>query len=138
MLNVHRIRLLVELSRRGTLADVADALSYSRSTVSQQLGQLQVEAGVPLVERVGRGVQLTTAGEILVRHGENILRQLDRAEADLAATRSEITGDLRMATFQTAAIAMIPSLLDIMSARHPGLSVYLAEIQPDSGRAALL
>jgi DNA-binding transcriptional LysR family regulator len=138
LLNLQRLRLLVELSRRGTLAEVADALSYSRSSVSQQLSQLQIEAGAQLIEPVGRRVRLTTAGEILVRHAEQILRQLDRAEADLAAARSEIEGELRVATFQTAAIAIIPDLLQVMAERHPRLTVFLTEIQPDAGAAALL
>lgn len=138
MLNLHRLRLLVELSRRGTVTEVADALTYSRSSVSQQLGELQREAGVQLIEPVGRRVRLTTAGEILVRHAEQILRQVDLAEADLAATRAEVVGDLRIATFQTAALTLVPELLSTMSARHPQLSIYLAEIQPDTSTAALL
>ena len=138
MLNLRRLQLLVELSRRGTVTEVADALSYSRSSVSQQLGQLQREAGVPLIEAVGRRVRLTTAGEILVRHAEQILRQVDLAEADLAATRSEVVGELHVATFQTAAITMVPEMLTTMAERHPQLSVYLAEIRPDTSTAALL
>ena len=138
MLNLHRLRLLVELSRRGTVTDVAEAMSYSRSSVSQQLAQLQRETGVPLIEAVGRRVRLTTAGQILVRHAEQILRQVDLAEADLAATRSEVVGDLRVATFQTAAITMIPEMLTVMTERHPQLNIYLTEIQPDTSTAALL
>lgn len=138
MLNLQRVRLLVELRRRGTLAEVARALSFSPSSVSAQLSQLQVEAGVQLTEPVGRGLRLTAAGEILARHGEAILEQVDRAEADLAATRSEIIGDLRVAMFQTAAYALIPDLLDLVSNRHPGLDLYLSEIQPDTASAALL
>ena len=138
MLNLHRLRLLVELSRRGTVTDVAEAMSYSRSSVSQQLAQLQRETSVPLIEAVGRRVRLTTAGQILVRHAEQILRQVDLAEADLAATRSEVVGDLRVATFQTAAITMIPEMLTVMTERHPQLNIYLTEIQPDTSTAALL
>ncbi|CKH00032.1 LysR substrate-binding domain-containing protein [Mycolicibacterium smegmatis] len=138
MLNLHRMRLLVELSRRGTLAQVAQALSFSTSTISQQLSQLETEAGVRLIEPVGRGVGLTAAGHILVEHAERILQQIDRAEAALAATRSEIVGVVKVATFQTAAISLIPDLLRILGERHPGLTVYLSEIQPDAGAAALL
>lgn len=138
MLNLHRMRLLVELSRRGTLARVAQALSFSTSTISQQLGQLETEAGVRLIEPVGRGVRLTAAGEILVEHAEVILRQIERAEAALAATRSEIVGAAKVASFQTAAISLIPGVLDAMGERHPGLTIHLSEIQPDSGAAALL
>ncbi len=138
MLNLHRMRLLVELSRRGTLARVAQALAFSTSTVSQQLSQLEKEAGTRLIEPAGRGVRLTAAGEILVEHAEVILRQIDRAEAALAATRSEIVGVAKVATFQTAAIALIPDVLHVMGQRHPGLTIYLSEIQPDAGTAALL
>ena len=138
MLNLHRMRLLVELDRRGTLARVAQALSFSTSTISQQLSQLETEAGVQLIEPVGRGVRLTAAGQILVEHAERILQQIDRAEAALAATRSEIVGVVKVATFQTAAISLIPDLLRILGDRHPGLTVYLSEIQPDAGAAALL
>lgn len=59
MLDVQRLRMLVELSRRGTLSAVADALSYSKASVSQQLSALEREVGVPLLRRVGRGVQFT-------------------------------------------------------------------------------
>src|SRR6266705_1613443 len=68
MYYLHRLRLLRELKVRGTLAAVADALSYSPSTVSQQLSQLETEVGTPLLERVGRGVQLTPQARILVEH----------------------------------------------------------------------
>lgn len=120
MLNRHRMRLLVELRRRATLARVAQALSSSTSTISQQLSRLATEADVGLIEPVGRGVRLTAPGQILVEHAEQIPQQIDRAEAALAATRS------------------IPDLLRTMSERHPVLTVYLSEIQPDAGAAALL
>lgn len=68
MLDLRRLRLLVELPRRGTIGAVATALSYSPSSVSSQLGVLEREAGVALLESVGRRVRLTAAGELLVTH----------------------------------------------------------------------
>ena len=68
MLDVRRLRLLRELKIRGTLAGVADALAYSPSAVSQQLALLEKEVGVPLLQKVGRRVQLTPQAEILVAH----------------------------------------------------------------------
>jgi DNA-binding transcriptional ArsR family regulator len=61
MLDLGRLRLLRELHHRGTIAAVAAALSYSPSTVSRQLGELQREAGVVLFERSGRRLRLTGA-----------------------------------------------------------------------------
>ncbi|WP_230007500.1 LysR family transcriptional regulator, partial [Microbacterium sp. Bi128] len=56
MFDLRRLRLLHELSVRGTLAAVAEALSFSPSTISQQLAQLERDAGVPLLEPDGRRV----------------------------------------------------------------------------------
>lgn len=86
MFDLHRLRLLRELKHRGTLAAVAAALSYSPSSISQQLSQLEAEVGVRLLEPVGRRVRLTAQAEILVAHTEAVLERLERAEADLATS----------------------------------------------------
>ncbi len=85
MLDVRRLRLLLELHARGTLAAVAEALHQSPSSVSQQLSQLEREVGVELLRKVGRGVQLTPQAAILVEHAEAVVRRLEQAETDLAA-----------------------------------------------------
>lgn len=131
MLSVSRLRLLVELHRRGTLAQVAEALSYTPSAVSQQLSLLEREAGVPLLERVGRGVRLTGAAVTLVAHAEAVLTQLELAESDLAAVQSTVGGALRVASFQTVVFAIIPQVLDLLAARHPDLHVDFSQLQVD-------
>src|ERR1700730_3714559 len=87
MLDVHRLRLLRELDRRGTLAAVARALSYSPSAVSQQLSQLETETGVTLLEPAGRGVRLTAQARILVAHTEPSIARLHDRGARHAARR---------------------------------------------------
>ncbi len=86
MLDVRRLRLLRELKIRGTLAEVAEALQYSPSSVSQQLALLEKEAGVELLRKTGRRVQLTPQAEVLVAHTAQLLETLEQAEADLAAS----------------------------------------------------
>ncbi|MEO3829897.1 LysR family transcriptional regulator [Actinomadura sp. B10D3] len=73
MLDLGRLRVLRELKLRGTLAAVADALGYTPSAVSQQLAQLQRDVGVPVVERAGRRLRLTEAGEVLAEREEGIV-----------------------------------------------------------------
>ncbi len=120
MLDVHRLRLLRELDRRGTLAAVARALSYSPSAISQQLSQLEAEAGVTLLEPAGRGVRLTPLARILVTHTEAILERLEEAEADLRASATEVRGTLRVASFQSVLFALIPSVLTRLARTAPG------------------
>ncbi|GLI27051.1 LysR family transcriptional regulator [Agromyces rhizosphaerae] len=133
MLDVRRLRLLVELSQRGTLAAVADALAYSPSSVSQQLDQLAREAGVPLLEPAGRRVRLTPQALLLVEHARVVLDRLERAESDVAASLTTIAGTVRVAVFQSAAHALMPDALAQLARTHPDLRVELVERPPEQG-----
>ncbi|OLR92925.1 LysR substrate-binding domain-containing protein [Actinokineospora bangkokensis] len=138
MYDLHRLRLLRELKHRGTLSAVAAALSYAPSSVSQQLSQLEAEVGVPLLERVGRRVRLTPQAEILVAHTEAVLERLERAGAEIAASQHEVAGTLRIASFQTAALALVPTALDRLRTAHPGLRVHVRHMEPEEALPALL
>ncbi|MFJ3307511.1 LysR substrate-binding domain-containing protein [Streptomyces sp. NPDC086549] len=138
MFDLHRLRLLRELKHRGTLAAVAAALSYSPSSVSQQLSQLETEVGVPLLEPVGRRVRLTEQAEILVAHTEAVLERLERAEADITASLTDLTGTLRIASFQTAALALVPPALSLLRDLHPALRVHVTQMRPEAALPALL
>src|SRR3546814_11410652 len=105
MLDVRRLKLWRELALRGTIVAVAEALSFSPSAVSQQLAVLEREAGVPLLERTGRRVRLTPAGEKLARHAEDILQRLEQAAGELVDARRGLAGTLRIGTFPAQARA---------------------------------
>ena len=137
MIDVRRLRLLFELSRRGTITAVADALAYTPSAVSQQLAALEREAGVPLLERSGRRVALTPAGEVLARYAETVLAVLEEASAALAATRSSLTGPLRIGAFPSAARTMLPRALVALGGEHPGLELMVTELDPVAVPGAL-
>jgi len=137
MLNVHRLRLLREVKLRGTVTAAAQALSYSSSTVSQQIAALERDVGALLLEPVGRRVRLTPQAEILVRHAEAVLERLTEAEVELGESLGKPTGRLRLALFQTAAIALIPEVLTDLERDLPGVSVVISEIDPDDALDAL-
>jgi len=138
VLNVNRLRLLRELSRRGTLAAVAQAHSYSPSAVSQQLAKLQEEVGVDLLEHVGRTVILTPEAELLVEHADAVLQRLELAEAELAARSGDVAGTLRVASFQSVVMGWLPAVLDVLEERHPALRVDITVREPDIARHGLL
>jgi DNA-binding transcriptional LysR family regulator len=131
MLDVRRLRLLYELSLRGTLAGVAEALHQTPSSVSQQLTQLEREVGVELLRKVGRRVQLTPAAERLAEHTGVILDRLERAESDLAEVGEQASGTVRVAVFQSAALAFMPQMLADLSRRHPRLRVTMSQREPE-------
>lgn len=127
MLNIHRLRMLRELHRLGTLAEVARTLSYTPSAVSQQLGLLERETGTTLLQHVGRGVRLTDEAVNLVGHTEALLARLELAEAELATSQERVAGTLRMASFQSALLTIAPTALSLLRERHPELEVQIAE-----------
>lgn len=137
MLDIRRLRLLRELKIRGTLAAVAEALAYSPSAVSQQLALLEAEAGVPLLTRVGRRVQLTPQAEILVEHTTQLLERLELMESEMNASLDEVSGTVRMAVFQSAALGVIPQALTALSERFPQLRVEVTQREPESALASV-
>jgi DNA-binding transcriptional LysR family regulator len=131
MYDVRRLRLLRELAARGTVTAVAQALAYTPSAVSQQLAQLERDAGVALLERAGRGVRLTEAGRRLAAHADAIMARMAAAEADLAGLSGQASGRLRVACFQTAAGALVLPALTTLLERHPAVVPELVDIEAE-------
>ncbi len=137
MLNVQRMRILREVATRGTIAAAAEVLWVTPSAVSQQLAALEREAGVKLVERDGRRLRLTEAGRRLVAHTERVLAELESAEADLAASATGISGDLRISAFPTAARSLLVPALVRLRAAHPLLRLAVTDLEPEESVPAL-
>ncbi|HEX3966199.1 MAG TPA: LysR family transcriptional regulator [Trebonia sp.] len=136
-MDVRRLRLLLELARRGTITAVAEALAYTPSAVSQQFAALEREAGVPLLERTGRRVALTPAGMILAQYAESIIATLEEASAALAATRTALTGPLRVGAYPSAARTIVPPALVALGRDHPRLELMVSELDPAAVPGAL-
>src|SRR5262245_65132745 len=109
-MELRRLRLLHELSRLGTVAAVAQALSYSPSSVSVQLAQLEREAGTKLLRRAGRNVELTAAGRRLAAYAQEALAADEAVRTELATVADAPGGRLRMTCVQTPAIALLPAV----------------------------
>jgi DNA-binding transcriptional LysR family regulator len=130
--DLRRLRMLHELSLRGTLAAVAEALAYSPSTISQQLALLEREAGVTLFEPDGRGVRMTAHGRLLAAHAGRALELDEQARGDLERLQPG-PAPVRVAVMQTAAQAILAPALSIVAAVEPTLRVEVAEVPPEEG-----
>lgn len=137
MMDLARLRLFRELARRGTMTAVAASLGLTSSAVSQHLAILEREAGVRLLERVGRRVRLTPEGERLAEHAEGILRAVEKAELDLRGATAKPVGKLVIASFATFAEArLLPAMLRV-KAQCPDLEIVLHELDPSDAILAL-
>lgn len=131
MLDVTRLRVLVEIAHAGSIAAAAQRMSFTPSALSQQLSKLEREVGVTLVDRLPTGVRLTSAGALLVRHGERVIGELRDAEealADAAAPQR-----LAIGTFATAGKTIVPRALAALRRRHPTANLSLLDMEPPAG-----
>ncbi|MBT2212378.1 LysR family transcriptional regulator [Actinomadura sp. NEAU-AAG7] len=133
MLDVRRLRILQHLAAYGTVAATAEALHLTPPAVSQHLAALQKEAGMPVVEKHGRTLRLTAAGELLVAHAEIILAELAAAESGLAALQSGRHGIVRITAFASAARALVAPLWQRLAGTDAAsaLSLRLSVQEPD-------
>jgi DNA-binding transcriptional LysR family regulator len=137
MLDPRRLAVLREFAARGTIAGAADALAFTPSAVSQQLAQLQREAGVALFRKVGRRLELTDAGRTLVARADELLARIEEIDAELAAQAEGVGGTVRVGAFQTAASAIVIPALDRLAERYPRLRVELVESEAEESLPAL-
>ena len=133
MLDVRRLKLLSELSRRGTITEVAKVVGYTPSAVSQSLAQLEREVGVALLERDGRRVRLTPAADGLVARADRVLAELDAAEAQLAAEQGAVRGSVVIGAFPSAAAGLVVPAIHDLRERHPDLACRVREHEPEDG-----
>jgi DNA-binding transcriptional LysR family regulator len=136
-LNVRRLAVLHELAERGSIAAVADALWMTPSAVSQHLARLERETGMQLIEKAGRGVRLTAAGQVLAEHGGRVMAALDEANAALQALRTTPGGRVRLASFPSVVQHVLPPIVAELRDRHPELVLEIEDLEGEQSLDAL-
>ena len=135
--SLHRLRLLRELERRGTVTAVAGALAYTVSAVSQQLALLEREAGTPLFEKRGRRIALTEAGLVLAAHAETILSAVEDAGHAMEAARAGVGATLTAGVWASVATTLLPAGIRVLARDHPGVEVRSRELAPEDTTGAV-
>jgi DNA-binding transcriptional LysR family regulator len=121
------LRVVLEVARTGSFSAAAERLEYTQSAVSRQVAVTEKAAGAPLFERHARGVRLTAAGEVLVRHAGRVLDGVAAAGQELAGLRDRLAGRLVVGGFPTVTAVLLPRAVARLLAEHPGLKVQLME-----------
>jgi DNA-binding transcriptional LysR family regulator len=131
------LRTLREIARAGTIAAAADSLGYTPSAISQQMTALTKDVGHSLLEPEGRGVRLSDAGRVLVRHTDQVLNALEEARSAIEASFAKPAGELQVGVFESFATALLPGLLDALARSQPALRVCVQQMHPDEATHAV-
>lgn len=122
-LNLDHLTTFKLVASRKSFSGAADALGLSQPAVSLQIRQLEQTLQARLVERTGRGIRLTAAGQTLLPHISHIDQAVSAALLSVAATTQEVSGTVTLGTGATACIHLLPPLLEQLRTEHPLLTV---------------
>ncbi|MEV6191920.1 LysR family transcriptional regulator [Streptomyces sp. NPDC051920] len=117
------LRVLVTVADTGGFSAAAEVLGLTQSAVSHSVRGSERKIGAVLFDRGRTGARPTPAGDKAVAHARRVLRLLDvlSAEARGAARSDAAQGPLRIAAFRSAALHLLPPVLERLRARHPGI-----------------
>jgi DNA-binding transcriptional LysR family regulator len=121
------LMILRAIAQRGSFTAAARELGYTQSAISRRAAVLEATAGRPLFQRRPAGVQLTDAGEVLLRHATVVLSALDAAARELQGLPDVRSEPIRLGAFASAAAGLVPSALRALADTRPDLRVVLRE-----------
>src|ERR671936_2780165 len=130
MLDVNRLRVIDAVARHGSLTAAAKELHYSQPSVTHHLARLETETGAQLLQRVGRGIRLTPAGQLLADRAAEIIGRIDAAGAELSAHIGLNAGRVRLAGFASAIGSLVPRAAAALARDHPGLEIGSIDTHP--------
>lgn len=116
---------------------VATELGYTPGAISQQIARLEATVGSPLITKVGRGVRLTDAGNVLADHAESIQASQDAALAAVRAAVSSVMGRVTIGVFGSTAGAILAPLVIHLRQAHPRIEIRSREIGVDDSADAV-
>jgi molybdate transport repressor ModE-like protein len=130
MLDVTRLRVIEAVARHGSVTAAARELHYSQPSVTHHIARLEAETGAQLLQRVGRGIRLTQAGQLLADRAAEIIGRIDAADAELSAHVGLTAGRVRLAGYSSAIGSLLPRAVAGLASSHPGLQISLTDMHP--------
>lgn len=136
-MNISQLKVLVTIGQCGSFSDAALQLDMSQSAVSRAIASLENELDVPLLVRGRLGAKLTTVGERVVIHAQQILDLRESIEYEVNLEKALYNGRLRIASFRSAATHLLPSKIAQFQRAYPRVEVTLDEFDPAGVEQAL-
>src|SRR5215210_6028392 len=130
MLDVNRLRVIDAVARHGSVTAAAKELHYFQPSVTHHLARLEAETGAQLLQRVGRGIRLTPAGQLLADRAAEIIGRIDAAGAELSAHVGLNAGRVRLASFASANGSLVPAAVATLANRYPSLEISVTDTHP--------
>ncbi len=126
-MDLRQLRYFVAVAAAGGFTRASAELGIAQPTLSLQIQRLEESLGVPLFERLGRGVRLTAAGELLLQHARELLRGVSEARQCLQALSRKVCGRLSVGAIPTVLPYWLADRLPQFRRRFPEVELRLVE-----------
>ncbi|MEP6698414.1 MAG: LysR substrate-binding domain-containing protein [Verrucomicrobiota bacterium] len=134
---IRHLRYFLAVAEAGSFSRAADRLGISQPSVSQQMRDLEAALRVALFQRRGKRILVTPAGLIFQEHARAILRQLENFLQELTSEPGQTRGALHVGVVPILNVPLLPHLLGLFAAKHPGISLTIEEISSTEIETAL-
>lgn len=124
-MDLHQIEIFCSLIRHKSFSRAAEALRLSQPTVSGHIKNLETELGVRLLDRLGKRVLPTDAGEVLYRHGLKLLEARDRARQEIEKLSGRVSGVLKIGGSTIPGAYILPPFIGAFRKKHTDVSVQM-------------
>jgi DNA-binding transcriptional LysR family regulator len=129
-MTLHQLRIFLAVAQTATLTRASKQLGLAQPSLSQQLARLEESVGTRLFDRARNRMELTDAGRVLLRHAQNILKEVSEAEAGLREFAAGKRSIIRIAGLNSVVKALLPEALRRYGGVRPALEVDIHEAAP--------
>ncbi len=133
-----RLRYFLAVVDEGSVTGAAGRLRVAQPSLSQALRAFEAELGTRLFHRVGRGLQLSSAGQALIGPARQVLRAMEEARLAVTDVMELASGTLDIAALATLAVDPMAPLIGRFRERHPGVQIRVLEPESADGVRALV
>lgn len=127
-MELRHLRYFVAIADAPTMAQAADQVFVTQSTLSHQLKQLEDELGCALFERIGRNLRLSDAGRELLGHARGVLSQVEEGRQAVARSRALASGTLKIGVIHSFVTGLMPQVCAACLKQHPQLRLEVQEL----------
>jgi len=126
-MEMHQLKYFLAIADTGNFTRAAELCHVSQPSLSQQIIKLEEEVGHRLFDRMGRRVQLTDAGRLLLEHARAVITTVENATRELRETRGQGFGRLAIGVIPTIAPFVLPQALAAFARAHPNVELIVQE-----------
>ncbi|MCH9653919.1 MAG: LysR family transcriptional regulator [Planctomycetes bacterium] len=130
-MELQQLRYFVTVAELGNFTRAAEKCLVSQPSLSQQIIKLEKEIGHPLIERLGRSLRLTSAGEVFYERASNILCAVEETQHLVNASYTLENKKIRLGAIPTIAPFLIPPLLKKLFQTYPDAEITFREMTTD-------